>query len=121
MKLLARLRDLKLSLMGTLSMLSALKADHMINALGVGSTSLLDGAKDDQVSREVAEEVKETRKLAGISASISPKTTSSAPETDLTPSITTGSADRRSMDAVENEAEQSGTSRSVATSLTSAS
>jgi len=35
MKLLARLRDLKLSLLGTFSMLSALKADHMMDSMGV--------------------------------------------------------------------------------------
>jgi hypothetical protein len=67
MKLLARLRDLKLSLLGILSMLSTLKADHMMDSIGVPAPSLLEGPKDAQLSKEIMDNVEETRqKLAGI-------------------------------------------------------
>ena len=70
MKLLARLRDLKLSLMGTLSLLSALKADHMMDAMGVPNPSLLDGPKNERLKKETEVVVEETRrKLASISES----------------------------------------------------
>jgi len=52
MKLLTRLRDLKLSLMGMLSMLSALKADHMMDSLGIHSSSLLEARENEPISRE---------------------------------------------------------------------
>jgi hypothetical protein len=61
-KLLGRLRDLKLSLMGTLSLLRMLKADHMMDALGVQAPSLLDGPQDENLSRETMEEVENTRR-----------------------------------------------------------
>jgi hypothetical protein len=61
-KLLGRLRDLKLSLMGTLSLLRTLKADHMMDALGVQAPSLLDGPHDENLSRETMEEVENTRR-----------------------------------------------------------
>lgn len=68
MKLLTRLRDLKLSLMGILSLLSALKADHMMDALGVPNASLLDGQNDERVAEQTMWDMEETRrKLAGIS------------------------------------------------------
>lgn len=124
MKLLAGLRVLKLSLMGNLSMLSALKPDHMINALGVGSASLLDAAKDNQLSREKAEELEETRrKLAGISANLSSETSLSAPISGkaLTHSTTMDSLESlRKMDTIETKAQQPDTSPSTESSLTSA-
>jgi hypothetical protein len=61
-KLLGRLRDLKLSLMGTLSLLRTLKADHMMDALGVQAPSLLDGPQDENLSRETMEELENTRR-----------------------------------------------------------
>lgn len=65
-KLLERLRDLKLSLMGTLSHLRSLKADHMMDALGVAKPSLLKGEEDEDMSKETMEDIEETsRKLAG--------------------------------------------------------
>jgi hypothetical protein len=67
LKLLTRLRDLKLSLMGTLSLLSALKADTMMDAMGVGTTSLLEGAKDEKAAKQAAKDMEDARqKLAGI-------------------------------------------------------
>jgi hypothetical protein len=70
MKLLARLRDLKLSLMGTLSILSALRADHMMNALGVPNSSLIADSKSGGPSSETVNEMEETRKkLAEIAVS----------------------------------------------------
>jgi hypothetical protein len=70
MRLLARLRDLKLSLMGTLSILSALRADHMMNALGVPNSSLIADSKGEGLSSETVKEMEETRKkLAEIAVS----------------------------------------------------
>jgi hypothetical protein len=70
-KLLARLRHLKLSLMGTLNILSALKADNMMNILGGQNSSLIQGAKDETLSSETLHEVEETRqKLARISIAL---------------------------------------------------
>ncbi|KAI9641769.1 hypothetical protein NHQ30_009626 [Ciborinia camelliae] len=67
MKLLARLRDLKLSLMGTLSVLSALRADHMMDSLGIQNSSLIGGQNGHGLSAETRKEVEDTRlKLAGI-------------------------------------------------------
>ncbi|KUJ16593.1 uncharacterized protein LY89DRAFT_734689 [Mollisia scopiformis] len=67
MKLLARLRDLKLSLMGTLSLLGALKADTMMNAMGVGTSSLLEGTSNELCSRQTAKDLEiAEQKLAGI-------------------------------------------------------
>lgn len=57
MKLLTRLRDLKLSFMGVLSMLGALKADRMLDAMGVPNKSLLQG----QVDEGIAEQTTRTR------------------------------------------------------------
>ncbi|KAG4430749.1 hypothetical protein IFR05_013770 [Cadophora sp. M221] len=74
MKLLTRLRDLKLSLMGTLSLLSALKADHMMDALGVPNGSLLGGQNDERVAEQTMRDMQETRKkLAGITMKQSPE------------------------------------------------
>ncbi|RAL59615.1 hypothetical protein DID88_006474 [Monilinia fructigena] len=67
MKLLARLRDLKLSLMGTLSVLSALRADHMMDSLGIQNSSLIGGQDGHSLSAGTIKQVEETRlKLAGI-------------------------------------------------------
>ncbi|CAD6446382.1 4b0c5c29-b53a-4a42-a15f-3a191b5f48cd [Sclerotinia trifoliorum] len=67
MKLLARLRDLKLSLMGTLSVLSALRADHMMDALGIQNSSLIGGQKSRDLSVETRKQVEDTKlKLAGL-------------------------------------------------------
>ncbi|KAF4625539.1 hypothetical protein G7Y89_g12629 [Cudoniella acicularis] len=51
-KLLARLRDLKLSLMSTLSFMNVLKADLMIDALGLSDHSLLQRSLDQPLSKE---------------------------------------------------------------------
>ncbi|KAH8797255.1 hypothetical protein F5884DRAFT_864402 [Xylogone sp. PMI_703] len=84
MKLLARLRDLKLSLMGILSLLSALKADHMLNAMGVSNPSLIQGTKDEKLAREAMEDLEKTRrKLTGIS--IGQQLDDSISRTTLTP------------------------------------
>lgn len=67
MKLLARLRDLKLSLMGTLSVLSALRADHMMDSLGIQNSSLIGGQSGHGLSVETRKQVEDTRlKLAGL-------------------------------------------------------
>lgn len=67
MKLLARLRDLKLSLMGTLSVLSALRADHMMDSLGIQNSSLIGGQKGHDLSVETRKQVEDTKmKLAGL-------------------------------------------------------
>jgi hypothetical protein len=111
MKLLARLRDLKLSLMGTLSLLSALKADHMMDAMGVGNPSLLEGPKDERLSKETADEVENTRrKLAGISADQKPDTPLPATlsGTTLVPLVSQTSADtQHSLNSSEEKAELS--------------
>lgn len=66
-KLRTRLRDLKLSLMTILSHLSILKADRMMDAMGIGSSSLLDGTRNEDVAKETARDLEVTRqKLAGI-------------------------------------------------------
>jgi hypothetical protein len=71
LKLLARLRHLKLSLMGTLNVLSALKADYVMDMLGGQNSSLIESAKDETLSLETLNEVEETRqKLAGISIAL---------------------------------------------------
>lgn len=62
LKLLARLRDLKLSLISTLGMLSALEADCMIDALSVANPSLLEWSKDEVLSKDTIEEIEETRR-----------------------------------------------------------
>lgn len=68
MKLLARLRDLKLSLMGTLSVLSALRADNMMDSLGINNPSLIGGPNRHGLSTETRMQVEDTRlKLAGMS------------------------------------------------------
>ncbi|KAF7924581.1 hypothetical protein BELL_0240g00060 [Botrytis elliptica] len=68
MKLLARLRDLKLSLMGTLSVLSALRADNMMDSLGINNPSLIGGPNGHGLSTETRMQVEDTRlKLAGMS------------------------------------------------------
>ncbi|TGO66932.1 hypothetical protein BOTNAR_0051g00120 [Botryotinia narcissicola] len=68
MKLLARLRDLKLSLMGTLSVLSALRADNMMDSLGINNRSMIGGPNRDGLSTETRMQVEDTRlKLAGMS------------------------------------------------------
>ncbi|KAG0645974.1 Sterol uptake control 2 [Hyphodiscus hymeniophilus] len=126
MKLLARLRDLKLSLMGTLSLLSALKADHMMDAMGVGNPSLLDRPKDEPLSKETVDQVEETRKkLAGISVGqVSGKppaaTTSGA---TLIPSVSQSSEKTRPfVESSETPAQLHSLSSSVTTtSLTSTS
>jgi hypothetical protein len=126
MKLLARLRDLKLSLMGTLSLLSALKADCMMDAMGVGNPSLLGGPSEDALSRETAEEVEETRrKLESISNGQAETSFGvSLSGTTLTASTTRESKrSRKSLDSLEKEAEEPGSSQSLsapATSLQSA-
>ena len=61
-KLLARLRDLKLSLLGTLSHLRSLEADHMMDVLGHASSSLLKGAQDEEMSKETIADIEETRR-----------------------------------------------------------
>ncbi|TVY17475.1 hypothetical protein LARI1_G004822 [Lachnellula arida] len=67
-KLLTRLRDLKLSLMRVLSLLTSAKADHMMNALGLTKPSVFEGAEDAGMSEETIADIEETRqKLAGIS------------------------------------------------------
>lgn len=67
MKLLARLRDLKLSLMGTLSVLSALRADHMMDSLGIQNSSLIEAQNGHGLSAGTMKQVEDTRlKLAGI-------------------------------------------------------
>jgi hypothetical protein len=73
-KLLDRLRDLKLSLMGTLSHLRSLKADYMMDKLGVGNPSLLKGAEDEAMSKETMEDIEETRRrLAEVSMGSKPE------------------------------------------------
>ncbi|KAF7947724.1 hypothetical protein EAE96_008804 [Botrytis aclada] len=68
MKLLARLRDLKLSLMGTLSVLSALRADNMMDSLGISNPSLIGSPNRHGLSTETRMQVEDTRlKLAGMS------------------------------------------------------
>ena len=72
MKLLTRLRDLKLSLMVVLSMLGALKADHMLDAMGVPNKSLLEGEVDEKAAEQAKKDIEETRrKLADISTETS--------------------------------------------------
>ena len=67
LKLLARLRDLKLSLMGTLSVLSALRADALMDRLGVGGSLLSSGKDEGEVDWETRTQMEETRrKLAGL-------------------------------------------------------
>ena len=61
-KLLERLRDLKLSLLGTLSHLRSLGADHMMDALGYATSSLLKGAQDEEMSKETMADIEETRR-----------------------------------------------------------
>jgi len=51
-KLLARLRDLKLSLMSTLSFMNVLKADLMIDSLELSDHSLLQRSLDQPLSKE---------------------------------------------------------------------
>ncbi|PMD62597.1 uncharacterized protein K444DRAFT_345967 [Hyaloscypha bicolor E] len=55
------MRDLKPSLVGTLSHLRFLKADYMMDALGVAQSSLLEGEEDEEMSREMMEDINETR------------------------------------------------------------
>ncbi|ESZ91527.1 hypothetical protein SBOR_8098 [Sclerotinia borealis F-4128] len=87
MKLLARLRDLKLSLMGTLSVLSALRADHMMDSLGIQNSSLIGGKNGHDLSAETLKQVEDTRlKLAGIT--MVDATKSSQGSTTSLPSIT---------------------------------
>jgi hypothetical protein len=101
-KLLGRLRDLKLSLMGTLSLLRTLKADHMMDALRVQAPSLLDGPKDENLSRETMEEVENTRrKLESITMDKCRPPSLSG--TTLTPQ---SSWDSREMDENSGEPEQ---------------
>jgi hypothetical protein len=67
-KLLERLRDLKLSLMGTLSHLRSLKADYMMDTLGVANSSLLKAEDGEETSKETMEDIKDTRRtLAELS------------------------------------------------------
>ncbi|TVY47295.1 hypothetical protein LOCC1_G002860 [Lachnellula occidentalis] len=67
-KLLTRLKDLKLSLMRVLSLLTSAKADHMMNALGVTKPSVFEGAENAGLSEETIADIEKTRqKLAGIS------------------------------------------------------
>lgn len=81
LKLLTRLRDLKLSLMGTLSLLSALKADTMMDAMGVGSSSLLEGTRDEEVAKQAAIDMEDARqKLAGIALKQPQETVSVVPQ-----------------------------------------
>ncbi|KAE9371464.1 hypothetical protein N431DRAFT_24725 [Stipitochalara longipes BDJ] len=61
-KLLERLRDLKLSLLGTLSHLRSLEADHMVDALGVARSSLLEGTENEEISKETMADIEETRR-----------------------------------------------------------
>lgn len=123
MKLLGRLRDLKLSLMGMLSLLSALKADHMMDVMGVGNPSLLVGPKDEQLSKETAEEVEQIRrKLVGISTGQAPEKSLSAAVsgTTLVPSVTQSSVKtQRSLDPPEKEVEPPNTSPALLSSATS--
>ncbi|TGO10073.1 hypothetical protein BTUL_0145g00200 [Botrytis tulipae] len=68
MKLLARPRGLKLSLMSTLSVLSALRADNMMDSLGINNPSLIGGPNRHGLSTETRMQVEDTRlKLAGMS------------------------------------------------------
>ncbi|KAH9208894.1 hypothetical protein DL95DRAFT_449616 [Leptodontidium sp. 2 PMI_412] len=123
MKLLARLRDLKLSLMGTLSLLSALKADHLMDAMGVGNPSLLEGPKDERLSKKTAEDLEETRKkLGGITAGQNPG--SSLPATvsgsTLTPPVSQSSEDcQQSVTSSEKGTDASDASQSFSSSATS--
>lgn len=123
MKLLARLRDLKLSLMGTLSLLSALKADHLMDAMGVGNPSLLEGPKDERLSKETAEDLEETRKkLGGITAGQNPG--SSLPAmvsgSTLTPSVSQSSEDsQQSVTSSEKGTDAPDASQSFSSSATS--
>ncbi|PQE32102.1 hypothetical protein CJF32_00001691 [Rutstroemia sp. NJR-2017a WRK4] len=87
LKLLARLRDLKLSLMSTLSVLSALRADYMMDSLGIQHASLLGGPKDQGISDETMKEVEETKtKLASISLNNNPNICTYKPTTRANPS-----------------------------------
>ncbi|KUJ12572.1 uncharacterized protein LY89DRAFT_673527 [Mollisia scopiformis] len=66
-KLRARLRDLKLSLMIILSHFSILKADRMMDAMGIGSSSLLEGPRNEAAAKETVKDLEKARKkLAGI-------------------------------------------------------
>lgn len=69
MKLLMQLRNLKLSLMGILSLLTSAKADYMMDALGIVKPSVFGGGGDDVLSEETMRSIEDTkRKLAGLSA-----------------------------------------------------
>ncbi|PQE19556.1 hypothetical protein CJF31_00011420 [Rutstroemia sp. NJR-2017a BVV2] len=87
LKLLARLRDLKLSLMSTLSVLSALRADYMMDSLGIQHASLLGGPTGQGLSDETMKEVEETKtKLASISLNSNPNIYTYKPATKANPS-----------------------------------
>jgi hypothetical protein len=67
-KLLARLRDLKLSLMSTLSFMNVLKADLIIDSLGLSGPSLLQRSLNQPLSKETTDRVTETEHtLAALS------------------------------------------------------
>jgi hypothetical protein len=56
--------------MGTLHHLRSLKADYMMDALGVGKPSLLKGDENEEMSRETMEDIEKTRrKLTEVSVS----------------------------------------------------
>jgi hypothetical protein len=69
-KLQAKLRDLKLSLMGVLSILISVKTDHVLDALGVTTPSVFESPGNKGLSPETIGDIEETRrKLAGITVS----------------------------------------------------
>jgi hypothetical protein len=69
-KLLAKLRDLKLSLMGVLSILISVKTDLVLDALGVTTPSVFESPGNEGLSPEIIGDIEETRrKLAGITVS----------------------------------------------------
>ncbi|KAE8451648.1 hypothetical protein EG329_003105 [Mollisiaceae sp. DMI_Dod_QoI] len=80
MKLLARLRDLKVSLLSILFMLGVLKVDHKLDTMGVRSSSLLEGGvRDENVAKQTAKELEDARqKLEGITMIQNQSTASSS-------------------------------------------
>lgn len=66
-KLLAKLRDLQLSLIGVLSVLISVKTDYVLDALGLPTPSVFESAENEGLSPETIVDIEETRrKLAGI-------------------------------------------------------
>ena len=84
LKLLGRLRDLKISLMGMLQMLSGLKLDYLLNSLHVAKPSLVESSKDVELSADTFQTVEEMRRrLEGISVSQDKDTSHLAPNPPL--------------------------------------